>query len=169
MWSTLPPFFFLTSLDTKKIYTLGLSPSRRTCAQDFYVLKKSIDLSRVWTREPWISKILFPILKSFYLYTFKYHVSCTNGKILVKIIYFYYLFFQRRPVQCCVFFPVGFSSLMRHFQQVLWALKFLLSCGLSSWQFEFKSLIILIFGFQNFFCCLVLGKKTQHWMGRWTV
>ena len=32
------------------------SPSRRTCAQDFYVLKKSIDLSHVWTREPWISR-----------------------------------------------------------------------------------------------------------------
>ena len=29
--------------------------------------------------------------------TFKYHVSCTNGKISVKIIYFYYLFFHRRP------------------------------------------------------------------------
>ena len=28
----------------------------RTCAQDIYVLKKSIDLSRVWTREPLISK-----------------------------------------------------------------------------------------------------------------
>ena len=32
------------------------APSRRTCAQDFYVLKKSIDLNRVLTREPWISK-----------------------------------------------------------------------------------------------------------------
>ena len=31
------------------------SPSRRTRAQDFYVLKKSIDLSRVWTCKPWIS------------------------------------------------------------------------------------------------------------------
>ena len=34
----------------------SVSPSRRTCAQNFYVLKKSIDLSRVWTREPWISR-----------------------------------------------------------------------------------------------------------------
>ena len=32
------------------------SPTRRTCAEDFYVLKKSIDLSRIWTREPWISR-----------------------------------------------------------------------------------------------------------------
>ena len=32
------------------------SPSQRTCAQDFYVLKKSIKRSRVWTREPWISR-----------------------------------------------------------------------------------------------------------------
>ena len=28
-------------------------PSRRRCAQDFYVLKKSIDLSRVWTPNLW--------------------------------------------------------------------------------------------------------------------
>ena len=27
-------------------------PSWRTCGQDFYVLKKSIDPSQVWTREP---------------------------------------------------------------------------------------------------------------------
>ena len=34
----------------------ALSPSRRTCAHDFYVLKKSIDVSRVWTLKPWISR-----------------------------------------------------------------------------------------------------------------
>ena len=32
------------------------SPSRRTCSHDFYDLKKSIDLRRVSTREPWISR-----------------------------------------------------------------------------------------------------------------
>ena len=32
------------------------APPRRTCAQDFYVLKKFIDLSRVLIREPWISR-----------------------------------------------------------------------------------------------------------------
>ena len=32
------------------------SPSRRTCTQDFFVLKKSIDLSLIWTREPWTSR-----------------------------------------------------------------------------------------------------------------
>ena len=30
--------------------------------------------------------------------TFKYQVSCTNGKISVRIIYFYYLFFHCRPI-----------------------------------------------------------------------
>ena len=30
---------------------------------------------------------------------FNYHVSCTDGKISVRIIYFYYLFFHRRPIQ----------------------------------------------------------------------
>ena len=29
--------------------------------------------------------------------TFKYQVSCTDGKISFRIIYFYYLFFHRRP------------------------------------------------------------------------
>ena len=29
--------------------------------------------------------------------TFKYHVSCTDGKISVRIIYIYYLFLHRRP------------------------------------------------------------------------
>ena len=32
------------------------SGPERTCAQDFYVLKTSINLIRVWTREPWISR-----------------------------------------------------------------------------------------------------------------
>ena len=36
--------------------TPAYSPPRRTCAQDFYVLKRSIDLSRIWNREPWISR-----------------------------------------------------------------------------------------------------------------
>ena len=38
--------------------------------------------------------------------TFKYHVSCTDRKISVRIIYFYYryLFFHCRPIHCCVLF-----------------------------------------------------------------
>ena len=55
-----------------------------------------------------------------------------------------------------VFFPVGLSSLMRHFQHVL---KFLLSPDLGSWQLEFKSLIISIVGFWNLFCFLVWTKQ----------
>ena len=31
--------------------------------------------------------------------TFKYHVSCTDGKISVRVIYFYYLFFHCHPTQ----------------------------------------------------------------------
>ena len=46
----------LTSLKSQTQHPQLKSPSWRTCAQDFYVLKKSIDLSRVWTREPWISR-----------------------------------------------------------------------------------------------------------------
>ena len=39
-----------------------------------------------------------PMVKQLYAYynTFKYHVSCTELKISVEIIYFYYLFFHRR-------------------------------------------------------------------------
>ena len=39
------------------------------CAQFFYVLKKSIDLSRVWTREPWISRQAhYPEAEIFFIY-----------------------------------------------------------------------------------------------------
>ena len=31
--------------------------------------------------------------------TFKYHVSCTDGTISVRVINFYCLFFHRRPTQ----------------------------------------------------------------------
>ena len=89
-----------------------------------------------------------------YFNTFKYHVSCIDGKISVRINLLSYLFFHRRPIQQLWFFPVGLSSLIQHFQQVLRVLKFLLSPGVGSWQLEFKSLIIVIVGFQNFVCCL---------------
>jgi len=52
------------------------------------------------------------------------------------------------------FFPEGLSLLIQHFQQVLWVLKLLLSPDFGSWQLEFKSLIIVIVGFQFFVCCL---------------
>ena len=35
--------------------------------------------------------------KGFFIYTFKYHFSCTVGNISIRIIYFYYLFFHRCP------------------------------------------------------------------------
>ena len=54
------------------------------------------------------------------------------------------------PSNSCCFCPVGLSLLIQHFQQVLRALKLLLSPGLGSWQLEFKSLIIDIVGFLNF-------------------
>ena len=41
---------------TGSLTSLNLRPSRRTCAKDFYVLKKSIDLGRIWTRKPWVSR-----------------------------------------------------------------------------------------------------------------
>ena len=59
------------------------------------------------------------------------------------IYYFTYFSPSSHPTLLC-FFPVGFSLLMQHFQQVLWALKFLLPPALDSWKLEFKSLIIVI-------------------------
>ena len=68
----------------------------------------------------------------------------------------FYLYFppSSHPTFVC-FFPAGLSLLIQHFQKVLSVLKFLLSPGLGSWQFEFKSLIIVIVGFQNWVCCLL--------------
>ena len=54
-----PIFSGLTFFNEPEISDSGppaWSLSRRTCAQDFYVLKKSINLSRVYIREPWISR-----------------------------------------------------------------------------------------------------------------
>jgi hypothetical protein len=51
----------------------------------------------------------------------KYHVSCADGKISVKIkieITFNFRL-QRRAIQLVVLVPVGLSSLLRHLQQFL--------------------------------------------------
>ena len=92
--------------------------------------------------------ILFSYIQ--YINTFKYHVSCTDGKISVRIIYFYYLFFHRCPTHKLCF---------------LYCRPFIINATFStglvvssvSWlgQLKFKSLRISIVGFQNFFCCLV--------------
>ena len=39
----------------------------------------------------------FSRINTKYINTFKYHVSCIDGNISVRIIYFNYLFFHRRP------------------------------------------------------------------------
>ena len=68
---------------------------------------------------------------------------------------FYFTYFSTVVPSIVCFFSVGLSSLLWHFQQVLWVVKLLLSPNLDSWQLEFKSLIIVIVGFQNFVCCYV--------------
>ena len=56
-----------------------------------------------------------------YTNTFKYHVSCTDGKVSVRIkIGITFIFrFHYRPIQIVVFFLVGVSLLSQHFQKVL--------------------------------------------------
>ena len=78
----------------------------------------------------------------FSLNFFKYHVSCTDGKISVSIkIGFNFTFrFHRRPIQLFVFFPVSLSSLLRHPLQVLLGEPFVVitasSAGLVGWAFR---------------------------------
>ena len=48
------------------------------------------------------------------------YIQVSSKLLIIRIIYFYYLFFHRRPNhKLCFFFPVGLSSLTLHFQQVL--------------------------------------------------
>ena len=81
----------------------------------------------------------------------------------LDLIYYLPIFpLSSHPTFVC-FCPVGLSLLIQHFQQVLRVLKFLLSPGLGSWQLEFKSLIIVIVGFQNFVCYLAwAGDLDNH-------
>ena len=88
------------------------------------------------------------IKKCFYVFLRYYIVQ------LELIYYSTYFSPSSHPTLVC-FFTIGLSLLIHHFQQVLRVLKFLLSPGLGSWKLEFKSLIIVIVGFENFVCCLV--------------
>ena len=71
----------------------------------------------------------------------------------LELIYYFTYFSTVVPSNSCVFLSCRPFVVNKTFQ-VLWVLKFLLSPGLNSWQFAFKSLIIVIVGFQNFVCCL---------------
>ena len=57
------------------------------------------------------------------------------GRFQLELFIFITYFSTVVPITSCVFFPVGFSSLTRHFQQILW---FLLSPDLGSWHLEFS-------------------------------
>ena len=58
----------------------------------------------------------FAILK--YINTFKYHASALMRRYLLELFIFIAYFSTFVPFNV-VFYPVGISSLMRHFQQVL--------------------------------------------------
>ena len=57
------------------------------------------------------------IVYYFHINSFKYHVSCTDGKIPVRIKLELPFFTSSHSI--VVFFPVGLSSLSRNFQQFL--------------------------------------------------
>ena len=56
---------------------------------------------------------------------FKYHVSCADGKISLRIkIEITFIFrFHFRPIQLVVFIPVGLSLFLRHLRQILLGVK----------------------------------------------
>ena len=63
------------------------SHSQRTCAQDFYIPKKPIDLSRVWTHKPWISRrARYPETTEGYMSTsnfmLSYKISSSNSEAM---------------------------------------------------------------------------------------
>ena len=62
-------------------------------------------------------KVLRKNVLSYLNHTYKYHVSSTDGKILVRINLLFYLYFPllSHPTFVC-FFPVGLSLLIQYFQ-----------------------------------------------------
>ena len=101
-----PNWDFLTSLKSKTREPQFLSLSRRTCAQDFYVLKKSIDLSWVWTREHWISRrARYPETNEadiiFTLYLMYLPSSLWDALWLKFISYFHMIAHQMEVRLCC--------------------------------------------------------------------
>ena len=99
-------------------------------------------------RRSWHPVGVLKVVHITYINNFIHHISCTDGKISVRISLLFYLFLHRRPIQQLF---VSFLSPLKHFQQVLWVLKFLQSPDLGSWQLEFKSVIIAIVGFKILF------------------
>ena len=58
--------------------------------------------------------------------TLKYHFHAPKGRFQLELIYYFtYVSTVVHPTIVC-FFPVGLSSLIQHFQLVLWVLKMLL-------------------------------------------
>ena len=80
------------------------------------------------------------------------------------MIYYFTYFSTIIPSNICAFLSCSPFVVIQHFQQVLWALKFLLPPGLGSWQFE--SLIIVIVSFQNFVSCLAWDWSSNHCVER---
>jgi hypothetical protein len=59
----------------------------------------------------------------------KFHAPM--GRFQLELISYFTYFSPSSHSTIVCFYPVGFSSLIRHFQQVLWVLKFLLSPSLA--------------------------------------
>ena len=92
-----------------------------------------------------LSKILPTFTLKGRINTFKYHVSCTGGKISVRINLLFYLFFTVVPSNSCVFLSSRLFVVNTFSSGLVGA-----EVSSVSWlgQLEFKSLIIAIVGFQ---------------------
>ena len=86
--------------------------------------------------------------------TLKYHVSCNDGNISVRINLLFYLFFTVVPSYDVCFFPVSFPSLCNIFKTSCgcWSFFYLLAWAVDSWSLNHEYCNCW---FPNFVCCLV--------------
>ena len=95
-------------------------------------------------------------MKYGFINTFKYHVSCANGKISVRCIYFYYIFSHRRSNHKLCFLSCKAFVVNVAFSTDLvgcWNVFCLLAWAVDSWSLNHWLLQLL--GFEIYFCCLV--------------
>ena len=91
----------------------------------------------------WIHKVNCRIFQTYTIFkyswvanTLKYHVSCTGGKISVRINYFYCLFFHRRPTHKLCFLSCRLIVVNAIFSTGLVVSSV---SGLGSWQLKFST------------------------------
>ena len=83
------------------------SSSRRTRAQDFYVLKKSIDLSRIWTLDLEASTLPHTTAAENKVYSSKWSRIGKVFVIIISLLYFCFLAISNRYNNAITYQPSG--------------------------------------------------------------